>query len=89
MSGGADNTERFEQIGQSWIKHTFGADEDDDATLAATQVIALSSHSYVRAALIRISPTRTDGTTAWFARLGQSFYRGFRLIRSQSHRPRT
>jgi hypothetical protein len=23
MSGGADNTERFEQIGQSWMKHTF------------------------------------------------------------------
>ena len=22
MSGGADNTERFEQIGQSWMKHT-------------------------------------------------------------------
>ena len=29
MSGGADNLERFEQIGQSWIKHTFGASEDD------------------------------------------------------------
>ncbi len=33
MSGGADNTERFEQIGQSWIKHTFGADEGDDCNL--------------------------------------------------------
>ena len=30
MSGGADNTERFEQIGQAWIKHTFGADELDE-----------------------------------------------------------
>jgi len=29
MSGGADNTERFEQVGQAWIKHTFGASEDD------------------------------------------------------------
>jgi hypothetical protein len=29
MSGGADNLQRFEQIGQSWIKHTFGASEDD------------------------------------------------------------
>ena len=33
------------------------------AILAATPVIALSSHSYVRAVPIRISPTRTDGTT--------------------------
>jgi hypothetical protein len=29
MSGGADNLQRFEQIGQSWIKHAFGASEDD------------------------------------------------------------
>jgi hypothetical protein len=33
MSGGADNTERFEQIGQSWLKHTFFALEDDDCNL--------------------------------------------------------
>ena len=29
MSGGADNTERFEQIGHSWMKHTFEALEED------------------------------------------------------------
>jgi hypothetical protein len=28
MSRGADNTERFEQIGQSWMKHTFEALEE-------------------------------------------------------------
>src|SRR5438270_7338252 len=28
MSGGGDNTERFEQIGHSWMKHTFEALED-------------------------------------------------------------
>ena len=33
MSGGADNTVRFEQIGQSWIKHTFGASEFDECNL--------------------------------------------------------
>jgi hypothetical protein len=33
MSGGADNTERFEQVGQAWIKHAFGAAEDDDCNL--------------------------------------------------------
>jgi len=29
MSGGAGNNDRFEQIGQSWAKHTFGADQFD------------------------------------------------------------
>ena len=29
MSGGASNDERFEQIGQAWVKHTFGADQND------------------------------------------------------------
>ncbi len=33
MSSGADNTERFEQVGQSWLKHTFFALEDDDCAL--------------------------------------------------------
>ena len=33
------------------------------AILAATQIIALNSHSYVRVVQIRISPRRTDGTS--------------------------
>src|SRR4051812_37189333 len=30
MSGGPNNNARFEQIGESWVKHTFGADQDDE-----------------------------------------------------------
>src|ERR1043166_3776973 len=30
MSGGANNDDRFEQIGQSWVKHAFGADQFDE-----------------------------------------------------------
>ena len=29
MSGGSGNDDRFEQIGQSWVKHAFGADQKE------------------------------------------------------------
>ncbi len=36
MSGGSNNNDRFEQIGQSWVKHTFGADQFDDCSYGCT-----------------------------------------------------
>jgi hypothetical protein len=36
MSGGASNDDRFEQIGQSWVKHTFGANQDDACGFGCT-----------------------------------------------------
>ena len=38
MSGGADNTERFEQIGQSWLKHAFEALTQDICNLGCNGV---------------------------------------------------
>ena len=36
MSGGASNNDRFEQIGQAWVKHTFGASQDDACSFGCT-----------------------------------------------------
>ncbi len=36
MSGGANNNDRFEQIGQAWVKHTFGADQNNACSFGCT-----------------------------------------------------
>src|SRR5204862_906169 len=44
MSGGADNTERFEQIGQSWLKHALFALEDTVCSTCLTNNCQTGSH---------------------------------------------
>jgi hypothetical protein len=44
MSGGADNTERFEQIGQSWMKHTFEALEESVCATCNTGTCETGTH---------------------------------------------
>src|SRR6266478_3065473 len=44
MSGGADNTERFEQIGQSWMKHTFEALEESVCATCNTSGCETGTH---------------------------------------------
>ena len=36
MSGGSSNNDRFEQLGQSWSKHTFGASQEDACSFGCT-----------------------------------------------------
>jgi hypothetical protein len=36
MSGGATNNDRFEQLGYSWVKHTFGADQGNACSFGCT-----------------------------------------------------
>ena len=36
MSGGTSNNDRFEQLGQSWSKHTFGADQENACSFGCT-----------------------------------------------------
>ena len=43
MSGGANNDDRFEQIGQSWVKHTFGANQDDDCAFGCTPAASFTT----------------------------------------------
>jgi hypothetical protein len=44
MSGGSDNTERFEQIGQSWMKHTFLALEESVCGTCITSGCVTGQH---------------------------------------------
>src|SRR5215472_17227953 len=44
MSGGPDNTERFEQVGHSWMKHTFFALEDGVCGTCNTTNCQTGSH---------------------------------------------
>jgi hypothetical protein len=44
MSGGADNNERFEQIGQSWLKHAFAALEGNVCSTCNTSGCQTGTH---------------------------------------------
>ncbi len=76
MSGGTDGTERFEQIGQSWVKHTFFALEDTFAGLVCTGG-ARRDHLAPGCSDPYGSGLNGDQRFNWLSRLDQSFHRIF------------
>ena len=89
MSGGANNDERFEQIGQSWMKHTFLALEDFVCGTCNTSGCQTGSHLCPGCSdPYSVRPKRRPEQHR-FARLGQSFHGLFpaRRLTNASKRP--
>ena len=93
MSGGASNNDRFEQIGQSWLKHAFTALQQNACGFGCT-----SSGTGTRLGVGCSDPYDTEpewqSERLGFARVGESLYRrlpidGQRITlatRTQAHR---
>jgi hypothetical protein len=56
MSGGASNNDRFEQIGHSWMKHTFFALENDDCSFGCNTTGCTTGSHLCPGALTRTMP---------------------------------
>jgi hypothetical protein len=81
MSGGADNQERFEQIGQSWMKHTFEALEDSVCGTCNTSGCQTGTHLCPGCSDPYVSGLNGDqngiGSRAWVNPFTGSFPGGF------------
>jgi hypothetical protein len=64
MSGGSSNADRFEQIGEAWLKHTFGADQIDGCDLGC-----IPASSFAKLG-VGCSDTYDSSTGALFTQLG-------------------
>ena len=77
MSGGATNAERFEQIGQSWMKHTFEALEESVCGTCNTSGCETGTHLCPGCSDPYVSGLNGDQGQHRFARLGQSLHGSF------------
>ncbi len=85
MSGGTDNTDRFEQIGESWVKHTFAADQLNACNFGCTpwpdgtELGVGCSDPYSASENAQLQSARLEG-------LGQSVHGRISLEPGKSHR---
>ena len=75
MSGGASNDDRFEQIGQSWLKHAFFALQDDACGFGCNPVVANGAHLGVGCSDPYDAELKCESRWLGFTRLGESLYR--------------
>ena len=83
MSGGATNNERFEQIGQSWMKHAFEALEGGFCR-PVTRAVALRVPICARVAPILTIQFKCATNWARLTRMGEPIYRLLPIDRQQS-----
>ena len=85
MSGGTANDDRFEQIGQSWLKHAFTALQGNVCGLGCTPAADGTHLGTGCSDPVRCEPERESKWT-WVARLGESIHRRLSIDRSEPHR---
>ncbi len=87
MSGGTSNNDRFEQVGQSWMKHAFFALQDNECGFGCTPSSTGGTHLGVGCS----DPVRRGfecgSIQSGFTGLGQSIYRRLPFECSRPHRP--
>jgi hypothetical protein len=89
MSAGADNTERFEQIGQSWMKHTFEALEESVCGTCNTSGCQTGTHLCPGCSDPYVSSLNGDqnsiGSRAWINPFTGSFPSGANSHSGHTH----
>ena len=84
----ANNNDRFEQIGQSWLKHAFTALEGNDCSFGCTPAGCDGHPPMPRLLRSLLAQFKCGSNRAGFARLGEPIYGRLPIDRKQSYRAR-